>query len=211
MSLSSCKPCKYWEFRIQTWHHLLSLTLNIQGWAKCLHLRTTSVWRLPLIFLLSLNLDIVLILSDFEAELCTCYRSCGVSLTGKPDPCGPYPGRGGADVWDRSCYRHWTIWSLSASGSYELTFLLPMNKECFVCTAESRTTCRRFPWYSRFAETWQQKSVPNVLCSSNQPVPWSASYNHLLLQTRKINEIFWLSKLRIMEESPDLPVCSVGT
>lgn len=106
--------------------------------------------------------------------------------------------------------RHYTIWSFSASGSYELTFLLHMDKGCFVCTAESKTTCRLFPWYSGTAETWQEeKPVPNMLCGSNQPAPWFASHNHPQLQTRKNSENF-LSKQKTMEKSPSVPVCSVG-
>lgn len=177
------------------------------SWANCTHPRTTSLWRSPLLFFLSLNQDLVLVPSDFKSEFRTCCRSCGVSLAGKPDPCGPYPGCGGADVWDGSCYRHRTIWSFSASGSYELIFLLCGNKGCFVCTAESKTTRRQFPWYSGFAETWQEeKSGPNTPWSSNQPAPWSAPHDRLLLeQSRKTSQIF-LSKWRTMEGSPDLPV-----
>lgn len=52
--------------------------------------------------------------------------------------------------------------------------------------------------------------VLHTLCSSNQPASWSASHNHLLVQTRKASKIF-LSKQRTVEGKPDLPVSSVGT
>lgn len=51
-------------------------------------------------------------------------------LTGKPAPWGPYTGCKGADVWDESCYRHWTIWSFSASGS--LSFSMWIKSALFV-------------------------------------------------------------------------------
>lgn len=65
-------------------------------------------------------------------EFCTFYHSFAVSPTWKSGSCGCCPGFRGSDMWGGSCYRHWTIWSFSASGSYDLTFLLPANKECFV-------------------------------------------------------------------------------
>lgn len=107
---------------------------------------------------------VVLIPSDFKYEFCPCYLSCALSLVGKPSPCSSYSGCGGINVWDGSFHRHWSIWSFSATGSYDLTFLLCTNKECFVCTAESKTTCRQFLWYSGFAEAWQEEK-PACVCT----------------------------------------------
>lgn len=143
------------------------------SWAKWMRLRITSIWRWPLIFLLFLSQDLVLIPSDFKCEFCPCYLSCALSLTGKPRLCGSYSGCKGINVWDGSFHRHWTIWSFSATGSYDLAFRLCTNKECFVCTAESKTTCRQFPWYSGFAEAWQEKTACVYMCYTRCVAPTS--------------------------------------